>query len=55
MHKSYRVRRRELDVAVLKLEETNLATAERRRTRAASPSFEDLYPEVVKAMTKFRS
>lgn len=52
VNKSPRVRRTELDVALAKLEDFNLATSERRRTRAAQTSFEDLYPHVAAAMSR---
>jgi hypothetical protein len=50
VNKSFRVRRTELDAALVALEEFNLRTSERKRTRAPQVSFEDLYPDVVKAM-----
>jgi hypothetical protein len=54
VNKSDRVRLKERDVALATLEEFNLSTSERRRTRAAPPSFEDLYPDVVAEMKRQR-
>lgn len=55
VNKSQRVRQRELDVALEKLEELNWSTSARRRVRAPPPSFKDLYPDVVRAMGKRKS
>jgi hypothetical protein len=53
--KSDRVRRRELDDALEQHETTSMANSERRRGRAPALDFNDLYPDVVAAMTNPRS
>lgn len=50
VNKSRRVRERELEVALARVEALNFATAERRMIRAAAPNAEDLYPDVAEVM-----
>ena len=52
VNKSRRVRERELEVALARVEALNFATAERRTMRAPAPSAEDLYPDVAQVMAE---
>lgn len=52
VNKSHRVRARENEDAMARIEATNFANAERRRMRAPKPDFKDLYLEVKALMEK---
>lgn len=52
VNRSYRLRVREFEVAVQRLERRSYENSERRAGRAPKPDFEDLYPDVVKVMAK---
>jgi hypothetical protein len=52
VNKSYRVRARENEDAMARIEATNFENAERRSMRIPKPDFKDLYPDVKALMEK---
>jgi hypothetical protein len=54
VNKSHRVRARENEEAIARVEKTNFENAKRITVRAPKPSFEDLYPDVKALLEKSR-